>query len=278
MIYASAALAVILPEVDINWRPGNLNIAVPAGQGRYLTELLSSKPFYRRPPVSDEGRDGRAWTRAWNIGLVSAPIIVVESRDSTVLPVILCAQTTAQMVAFSPRRIYCFHASLTLASTAVLGTSTKLKRLVRTHATKGVTILDTRTWTFPCGSACSGLFRRVRGRRDMRVVTWNDNAQELFALDCVEYKWSLSNPCFNVHCPFHEPSHYCKKGPCDLHPDPVAALLGSEHGSDYYQDLGGKVTRQEIAKHTEEILATVPVGCFHQCNYKIDMINYSHLL
>ena len=33
VIYASAALAVILPEVDINWHPGNLNIAVPAGQG-----------------------------------------------------------------------------------------------------------------------------------------------------------------------------------------------------------------------------------------------------
>jgi hypothetical protein len=279
VIYASAALALILPEIEIQWRPGNLNIAVPAGRGRHLTELLSSKPFHRRTrPAFDEQREERAWTKAWNVGSVSAPIIVVESRDSTVLPVILCARTTAQMVAISARRIYCFHASLTLASTAVLGSSSRLKRQVRVHAAKGMTILDTQTWTSPCGSACSGLSRRIRGRRDMGVVTWDDEAQELFALDQAQYKWSLSNPCFNVHCPSHEPSYRCNKGPCSLHPDPATALLGSEHGSDFYEDLGGMATRQEIAKHAEEILSIAPVGCFRQSGYKVNVIYSSHLL
>jgi hypothetical protein len=169
VIYTSAALAVVPSERQTVWQPRNLNIVVPAGQGHHLTELLSTRSFCQKA-VTDGGRGSRPWSRVWNIGLGTAQIIVVESRDSTVLPVILCAQSTTQMVAISQRCIYCFHASLTLASTTVLGSSSKFKRQARLHVAKGVIMMDTRKWSAPCDWACLALVRRVHGRRDMGVV------------------------------------------------------------------------------------------------------------
>ena len=112
----------------------------------------------------------------------------------------------------------------------------------------------------------------------MGVVTWDDETEELLALDQAAYKWALPNPCFNVQCPFHEPSYRCDKGACSLHPDAAAALLGSEHGSDYYEDLGGLETRREIAKQSERILAISPVSVSPYRVYNSHEKNCSPLL
>ena len=171
IIFASSALNIILRQSDVAWQPTILNVAVPAKCGRFLSELLTRKVFRLSTELKQNGWEPKhTWTRTWELCKAPHRVVVMESQDQSVLPIMLGMRSTLHMVAISPRRIYCFYPDLTLNEVDIKGPPAAFENNSPFPSVEGVMLSPCLEMTTLADHTCPVLFRQIHGRQNIGVM------------------------------------------------------------------------------------------------------------
>lgn len=128
---------------------------------------------------------------------------ISEVNRSSVLFGLLAGSGTASMNALTATAIYSFYGRLTMKginletlfspADAILFYNTR--NLQHEKGTIG--------FAEPCGMACPGILRRVRGSRGIIKFIWNDVGPGQFPLEHEPYEWRIGYRCWNTYCPYY---------------------------------------------------------------------------
>ncbi|KAJ7891176.1 hypothetical protein B0H13DRAFT_2340664 [Mycena leptocephala] len=202
------------------WLPSNLNILLPFGR------MFEWRDFLERIGLHEivskvKGVDRKhARTTASHIVFESFipghTILLSESKDESVLTLLMSATTTWCTNIATCSDIYSLYTKLTVQNRALEGWfPTNVRQAVAIGKRNIRSSISTSSWNVPCGWQCPVLWRDLRGFKGVGVFRWGGNHnQHKDGLSTVgnpvvksSMKWRLGDLCTNRHCPFNNASY-----------------------------------------------------------------------
>ncbi|KAJ7130160.1 hypothetical protein C8R44DRAFT_871998 [Mycena epipterygia] len=214
------------------WLPADLNVVVRRGGWPLVHEFLAEHQFslhdIPQRPVSLAQVHTATHVQAMQSGsnfyayansAATLFITVTEAQEEHVFNLVLSSQHSLQTMLLTPSTLIALHPFDLSTGVGYFRAGadypdTEHRRLEKRFRKMGfqlhVTNVECRT---PCGAACIGLQRRLRGGKGIGFVRWRDLrpaeplARDLYAPQTMSHAryhmgWSFSKPCENYHCDY----------------------------------------------------------------------------
>lgn len=185
-------------------QPANLNILVPCSNVGALQSFLvrlgfaSQETERHREPYTGPCKKISVYVCAGT----KKRIEVAAITRAPILHGLLAASGTAAMNALTGTSIYSFYGDLTMRGISI-GTPSTLAIPKEFFEERNLTYYSVAgDMQQPCGLACPGILRRVRGSRGIAIFEWDDAGpnQPLFEDDSLE--WRIGHVCRNPLCTY----------------------------------------------------------------------------
>ncbi|KAF8068628.1 hypothetical protein FPV67DRAFT_1668704 [Lyophyllum atratum] len=196
------ALAIMQPLAQRRPRLDVLMIYVPHGAAAAIATFFHAIGYEDifAPAVSGSKY---SWQRMRAFRR-STIVVCLESYGSSVLPLVLTAPCTAVMNAVTATKVYMFYPTLTLDGLGTVHAHWPQDYLAEYYGHQGIHLRrrDEFTPGEPCSYDCPGVMRRVRGDKNIAVVTWNGTGADAsgHALETDRFAWTLGGRCTNPNC------------------------------------------------------------------------------